>query len=399
MFRFVAPAGAPLEISQILHSLRLAVCRNGTAEECYATFASRLKARHVLGISSGRAALSLILEGLHRLRPDRRVVAVPAYTCFTVAASVVRAGLKIYPVDINPETLDLDSSQVEALPGEQLLCILTANLFGFVNEASHLRETADAKGAFLVDDAAQALGSTRNGQQSGMLGDVGFYSFGRGKALATVEGAIIVTNSGEIASAVQSLEKALPAPSVGHSAWLVSQMLVYAVFLNPHLYWLPNSLPFLKLGVTEFAPDYPAFRLPRVVLGLLPQLMDQLQEMNRIRRENAALLAEALQGCPQFTVPRPGPDCQPNYVRFPLIAKDEATRDRAVGLLRAAGIGASPFYPGAVCDIEGIGGHMAIGNFHRPKAEDLSRRLLTIPTHPHVQTRDLHTVAKVLGRF
>jgi dTDP-4-amino-4,6-dideoxygalactose transaminase len=309
---------------------------------------------------------------------------------------VVRAGLKIYPVDVNPETLDLDPSQLEALPQEQLLCILTSNLFGFVNEASHLREAARAKGAFLVDDAAQALGSTRNGQQAGMLGDVGFFSFGRGKALATVEGAVIVTNSTEIASTIQSLEEKLPASSAGHSAWLVSQMLVYAVFLHPRLYWIPDALPFLGLGTTEFAPDYPAFRLPRVVLGLLPQLMDRLQEMNRIRRENAAVLADALHESPQFTIPRPGPDCQPNYVRFPLIARDEATRDRAVGLLRAAGIGASPFYPSAICDIEGIGPHMAIGNFHRPKAEDLSRRLLTLPTHHYVTRDDVRTIGRTL---
>jgi len=397
MFRFVAPAGAPLEISQILHSVGLAASRNRTAEECYETFASRLKVRHVLGISSGRAALSLILEGIHRLRPDRSVVAVPAYTCFTVAASVVRAGLKIYPVDVNPETLDLDPSQLEALPQEQLLCILTSNLFGFVNEASHLREAAGAKGAFLVDDAAQALGSTRNGQQAGMLGDVGFYSFGRGKALATVEGAVIVTNSTEIASTIQSLEEKLPASPAGHSAWLVFQMLVYAVFLHPRLYWIPDSLPFLGLGTTEFAPDFRTFSLPRVVQGLLPQLMDRLQEMNRMRRENSVYLAQALQGSPRFTIPRPGPDCQPNYVRFPLIARDRATRDQAVKRLRSAGIGASTFYPSAICDIPGIDRYMATADFHCPRAEDLSRRLLTLPIHPFVRGGDLRRMIAVLN--
>lgn len=396
MLRFVAPAGAPLEVSQILHSLRLAFFQNGVTEECRRALSSRLQARHVLGASSGRAALSLILKSLHRLRPARDIVILPAYTCFTVAASVVRAGLKIHPVDINPETLDFEPAQLEALPRERLLCLVTSNLFGLVNDVSKLREIARAMDAFLVDDAAQALGASRDGHPAGMLGDVGFFSFGRGKALATMEGAIMVTNCEEIASMVQSLEKDLPVPGAGHSAWLVCQMLVYAVFLNPRLYWLPNSLPFLKLGITEFAPDYPAFRLPRVVHGLLLQLMDRLQEMNRIRRENAAALAAALQSSSQFTVPRPGADCQPNYVRFPLLAQDEATRDRAVNLLRAAGIGASAFYPSAICDIKGIEPHMATRDYHRPQAESLSRRLLTLPTHPLVSRQDLKAMASIL---
>jgi perosamine synthetase len=232
-----------------------------------------------------------------------------------------------------------------------------------------------------------------------MMGDVGFYSFGRGKALPAMEGALIVTDSDEIAAVLREEVGRLPSGSVFHPFWLLFQMLVYSVFLHPRLYWFPNSLPFLKLGSTEFDPGFPSFRMPALVRELLVRSLGRLEEFNRLRRENAALLAEALQGSPQFTVPRPGPDCQPNYVRFPVIAKDEATRDRTVGLLRAAGIGASPFYPSAICDIEGIGRHMAIGNFHRPKAEDLSRRLLTIPTHPYVQRRDLHTVTKVLGRF
>jgi dTDP-4-amino-4,6-dideoxygalactose transaminase len=399
MFRFVAPAGAPIEIPQILRSLRLWHSRNETGANYFESVARTLRVHKVLGACSGRSALTLILKALHHLRPDRDVVALPAYTCFTVAASIVRAGLKLYPVDILPETLDFEPSQLAALPQRDLLCIVTSNLFGLVNDIDRLKQVAQARGAFLVDDAAQALGATLRGYPAGTLGDVGFYSFGRGKALAAIEGALIVTNSDEIAALIQDETEKLSPSSAFHSATLLVQMLAYAVFLTPRLYWFPNSLAFLKLGATEFDPTFAAFRMPALVRKLLLRLMEKLDEFNRIRRENASALARALEHNASFTIPRPAADCVPNYVRFPLIARDEATRDRAVRELRAAGIGASPFYPGAICDIDSAAPYMAIREFHCPKAENLSRRLLTVPTHPYVQRQDVATIAKALGRL
>jgi hypothetical protein len=282
MLRFVAPAGAPLKITQILRSLNGVLSRDGSADEGLQTFADRVQARYVFGTSSGRAALSLILKSLHRLRPDRCVVALPAYTCFTVAASIVHSGLKLYPVDIDPETLDFDFSQLEALCPEKLLCIVTSNLFGLVNDVRRIREIAQAKGAFVVDDAAQALGASLDGQLAGMLGDAGFYSLGRGKAVSAVEGGIIVTNVDAIASALEAEAKDLAPVPLLRNSWLVLQMFAYTALLHPRLYWIPNSLPFLRLGLTEFSPAFRMAGLSSFSSSLLPALLENLLEMNRM---------------------------------------------------------------------------------------------------------------------
>jgi perosamine synthetase len=396
MLRFIAPAGAPVEISEIIRAAGATIFGHRESDEFLQALAARLNARHAFAVVSGRSALALILRSLSRLSPLRRVAALPAYTCFTVAAAVVRAQLSIYPVDIDPETLDYNFENLDRLPSDRLLCLVSSNLFGLANDGAHLRAAARARGAFFVDDAAQAMGASRNGSLAGMMGDVGFYSFGRGKALAAVEGALIVTNSDEIAAAIREEIKKLPFSSVFHSTWLLFQILVYSVFLNPRLYWFPNSLPFLNLGVTEFDPGFPELRMPALVQELLPRLMNKLEELNRIRRENATTLAEALRGSRRFTIPQPGSDCQPSYVRFPVIAQDEATRDQTVGRLRSAGIGASAFYPSAICDIPGIDRYMATADFHCPRAEDLSRRLLTLPIHPFVREGDLRRMIAVL---
>jgi dTDP-4-amino-4,6-dideoxygalactose transaminase len=86
-------------------------------------------------------------------------------------------------------------------------------------------------------------------------------------------------------------------------------------------------------------------------------------------------------------------------VRLPVVARDQAGRDRAIGELRNAGIGATAFYPSAICDIPEIAAHMSDCNFHRAQAEDLSRRLLTLPMHPFVNAQDLDRMIKVLDTF
>src|SRR5262249_17466630 len=204
MLRFVPPAGVPLEMTQILRALKTVLSSDGQTEECLASFAARLQVRYVFGVSSGRAALWLILKSLRRLRPDQYVVALPAYTCFSVPASIVRALLKLHPLEIDPDTLYFEFLQLDSLPHKELLCILTSNLFGLVNDLPRIRQIARTKGAFLVDDAAQSLGASRNQNCSGTLADVGFYSLGRGKSLAAVQGGLIVTNSQEIASAIRA---------------------------------------------------------------------------------------------------------------------------------------------------------------------------------------------------
>ncbi len=396
MLRFVPPAGVPLKMTQILRAVKTVLSSNGRVEECLTACAARLRVHYVFGASSGRAALWLILKSLQRLQPERDVVALPAYTCFSVPASVIRAGLKVHPVEIDPHTLDFDLSQLDALPDKKLLCIITSNLFGFVNDVPRIRQAAQAKGAFVLDDAAQALGATGHGQFAGTLGDVGLYSLGRGKAVAAMEGGLIVTNSEEIARALHGEAANLNATSLTHGAWLLIEMLVYSVLLRPTLYWIPNSLPFLRLGVTEFNPAFPVDELHSLCRALLPQLLDGLQEINQIRRANARAITEALEGNPDFDFPRPAPNTHPTFVRLPVVARDGVTRERAMSRLRGAGIGASSFYPSAICDIAGIEPHMSTRDFHRKHAELLSEKLFTLPVHPFVCPQDLERMVDVL---
>jgi perosamine synthetase len=399
MFRFVPPAGSPLKINQVLHSMGVEMPSNRDAQERLQPIAGRLGVRHILGMCSGRAALWLALKSLQRLQPARDVVAVPAYTCFSVPAAIVRAGLKVYPVEIEPKSLDFDPAGLAALRDTKLLCIIPCNLFGFPNNISAVRKTAQESGAFVIDDAAQALGSTRDGRRAGVRGDVGIYSLGRGKSLGSVGGGLVVTDSDEIAEAIHSEAAALvDGLSATTGGMLLLKMFSYSLCIHPRLFWIPNSLPFLKLGTTEFEPSFTISKMHPLTAALLEQqLLEELDGINQIRRANAKAITSGLRGSCDFEVPTEEEDSKPTFVRLPVVARDRATRDRAVGLLRDAGIGAAPFYPAAICDIPGIERYKSERNLHCVHAEELGQQLFTLPVHPFVEPQDIRRMVDILA--
>jgi perosamine synthetase len=400
VLRFVPPAGSPVAIEDVFEAAWIA---SGTAAApvpgCLEEIAAYLGVKHIEAVGSGRAGLVLIVRALQRLKPGRDIVAVPAYTCFSVVASLVRAGVKVLPVEVDPSTLDFNFADLNAVSPDRLLAVVTSNLFGLVNDVPEARRIAAAKGAFLVDDAAQAFGATRNGVHAGTMGDVGFYSLGRGKALCTGEGGLLVTDSADIAAALAEETSALRKASLGENASVFVKMVATSLLLAPRLFWIPNLLPFLKLGVTEFDPHFEMRRASRVSLALLSQLSRGLPALNRGRAVKAQALAELFTGKKSFSLPVVSADTQPVYTRFPVLACDHATRDRAVRELRHAGIGATAFYPSAVCDIPELAPHMAIEGFHKLGAEQIAARLLTLPTHSYIKDSDLQRIGAILRAY
>ncbi len=373
----------------------MATAETSSAGMC-STVAEQFGVGFALGTYSGRAALLTILRALHRLRPQRNVIAVPGYVCFSVPAAVARAGLRVLPVEMDPHQLDYDFEALAALRPERLLAVLSPSLFGLVNDLKRIEAIARSKGAFVIDDAAQAFGASREGRLAGTAGDVGFFSFGRGKVLGSLAGGMILTRSSEIARAITTETLRLPPPAWGGDLWLLARMVGYAMLLNPHLYWLPNSLPLLGLGTTEFDPDFKATKPSRLTMAMVQQLLPEVKNLQTLRRRNACSIACKLQGLGSFSIPQPAPECEPSYIRLPVIARDEKTRDQAVAALLSRGIGASLMYPTAVCDIPGIGCCTAAENVHCPRAESLARSLFTLPTSPYLTERDLEEIARVL---
>ena len=102
-----------------------------------------------------------------------------------------------------------------------------------------------------MDEAAE-------GGKLGTLGDVGFFSLGRGKALSCVEGGVILTNRDDIGEGLNGILSRLPRYGLASLLNLIFKAAALMLLIRPWLFWLPRSLPFLKLGETLFDPRVPS---------------------------------------------------------------------------------------------------------------------------------------------
>ena len=216
--------------------------------------------KHAFLVSSGKAALTLILLTLQDLSKKKRVV-IPAYTCFSVPSSVVKAGAEIIPCDVDPATFDFDYDSLERKVTSDTLCVLAIHLFGIPADLDRIKKICAGADTFVVEDAAQAMGGQLNGKMLGTIGDVGLYSLGRGKNITCGSGGIVVTNSDFMAEALTRHYTKLEESSFVEDLQNLLQLSLMSFFIRPSFYWLPAAMPFLKLGQTFFYKDFPIHKL------------------------------------------------------------------------------------------------------------------------------------------
>lgn len=143
---------------------------------------------------SGTSALMVALRSLKRLRPERSEVVAPAYTCPLVALAIAQCGLQLRLCDLRADALDMDAERLRQLCNDKTLAVLPTHLCGRVADVDLALQCARAVGAYVIEDAAQALGARCDGQSVALKGDVGFFSLAVGKGLSTFEGGVLVTH-------------------------------------------------------------------------------------------------------------------------------------------------------------------------------------------------------------
>lgn len=349
---------------------------------------------HVFLVSSGKAALALILSGLKRLSSKRKVV-MPAYTCYSVPSAVVKAGLEVALCDVTPATLDLDLKQLARTLDEQTLCVLPTHLFGLPADLDGVQALCRPRGITVVEDAAQAMGGMRQGRWLGTTGDVGFFSLGRGKNLSSGGGGVIITKSGTIAAAIQEEYDRLPKESRWTAIVNLAELIATEVFIRPPLYWLPAGLPFLGLGETRFYRDFPIERMAEARAATLDGWRHRLDESNRTRRKQAEAFIQELAALVPEVQALTDPDS--SYLRLPVLVRNRAVKQALCARAAALGLGISGAYPGTLQQIPEL--HDRLASFEYPGATEVVDRLVTLPTHRFVQPADRARMCRVIGEI
>lgn len=406
LFRALPPAGTPISSGDLTRWLRVALAPSSdrarrAAEALEARVTERFGVRSTFLVGSGRTGLSLLLEEMARLRPGRLEVAVPGYTCYSVAAAIVRAGLRVRPLDQDPATLDVSDAALSALSSdhahERVLAIVAGNLFGLPSNLPGLERFARDRGIFLVDDAAQAMGAKVGGRAVGSFGDAGVFSLDKGKNITSLRGGILLTSREDLAGPLERRIGALPFPPARDRALDVAKLTGYALLQHPVPFSLVRRV--LNLGVTVYDPEFPRLRYPERLAPLALALLERLDDLNGTRVQRARSIRERLrqlEGEGGLLFPASPPDAEGVALRLPLLLPDRARRDAALEALDRAGLGASASYPRALEDVEGVQPHLAPGVAPTPGSADIAARILTLPTHAAVTDRDVDRMAALL---
>lgn len=166
--------------------------------------------RCAIGVASGSDALLLSLMAFGIGSGDE--VIIPTFTFFATAGVVSRVGATPVFVDIDSHTFNIDPSKIEEKITSRAKAIIPVHLFGQCADMDPILQIARAKGIFVIEDAAQALGAeykpphSSDGRRAGQMGDIGCFSFYPTKNLGAFgDAGMVVTDNPQLAEKVRLL--------------------------------------------------------------------------------------------------------------------------------------------------------------------------------------------------
>jgi perosamine synthetase len=188
-------------VANVLRTSRLSL--GPKLEEFERRVADYVGASHAVAVNSGTSGLHLCVRALGIGEGDE--VIVPSFA-FIAVANVVRYERAIpVLVDIDPQTLNMDPSRIEAAITPRTRAILLVHTFGCPADLSAIIEIARRHRLFVIEDACEALGAEYDGRKVGVHGDAGVFAFYPNKQITTGEGGVIVTENPDVALLARKL--------------------------------------------------------------------------------------------------------------------------------------------------------------------------------------------------
>ncbi len=352
---------------------------------------------------SGTAALIVALTALKR-SSARRAVVIPAYTCPLVALAIQHCGLKPVLCDLRKNHFDLSPQALEEACNDDTLAIIPTHLGGRVADIVSVKRIALRIGASVIEDAAQSLGATWQGQPVGTLGDAGFYSLAVGKGLTLYEGGVLVARDADLRQRLHETSKQI-APY--RLIWEIRRLLElagYTALYRPFGLRLAYGVPLrrtLRKGKLieavgdDFSNDIPVHRVGawrRAIganaLARLPSFLATLSEQAVARKKRLA----AIPGISVMDDPEGGRGTWPYLM---VLMPTAQARDAALARLWPAGLGVSRLFIHALPDYPYLAEHF--DKMDVPNARDFAARMLTISNSLWLREPDFLQVCSVLA--
>jgi dTDP-4-amino-4,6-dideoxygalactose transaminase len=301
-------------------------------------------------------------------------VIMPSYTFVSTAnAFVLRGAVPVF-VDIRPDTLNLDETQVEAAITPKTRVIVPVHYAGAPCEMNALMAVAGQHGLRVVEDAAQAMLSRYRGRSAGTIGHLGCFSFHETKNLISGEGGALLINDPDLAERAEIIrEKGT------------------------------NRSQFFRGAVDKYTwVDIGSSFLPSELIGAF--LWAQLEHAQAITARRRAICIRYAEGLRHLadaglvSLPQPDPeDLQSNGHMFYLLARDLDQRTALLAHLKAAGIYAVFHY----VPLHDAPAGRRFGRSHGdlPVTRDVADRLLRLPLYYSLHDSEVDQVIDAVNTF
>lgn len=383
--------GTPIPVSDLLAGLVFQ--KNGAAQNRMLTLSGQ---KYCCFVNSGTTAFYLALNALKQ-NDSRTEIILPAYTAPSLILPIKSAGLTPVLCDISLQTFNMDTAKTQQLISKNTLAILAVHSFGLPADMAALRRITSENSMFLIEDAASSFGSKIDGCFTGGLGDIGFYSFNRGKNITTFSGGCLVTNRQKWHSFISEQIRELADLNFKEQFALAAKAGGYTLAIRPLFYSLLEPL-IRKFKYQHLHTSFESFQYTKFQSNLAARLLEDEEKISAQRFRNGSILREALRDCPSVQLPEILPGARVAYNQFPLVFEAPARRDAAFQKLNQSGIEATTLYPEPIHRIDDPHYQLEYPKDPDPfpNATYFSKRLLLIPTHPMVKRRALEKAAQII---
>ena len=339
------------EISNVVDVLKSGMIAQGPKVlEFEKEFSSWVGADYGVATNSGTSALHVSLLSCGIGAGDE-VITTP-FTFIASGNSIVYTGAKPVFGDIDLKTYTLDPNSIKPLITDKTKAIMPVHLYGQSADMGAICDIAQDYDLLVIEDAAQAHGTTFEGKKAGSIGDMACFSFYPTKNMTTSEGGMITTNNGEF------VEEA-------------------------HIFRAHGSR--VKYHHDDIGYN---FRMTDISAAIGLAQLEVIDEFNRKRIANANYLNEGLADIDNVVTPYVRKSSTHVYHQYTI--RVEGNRDEWIDILTKKGIGTGVHYP---IPLYNQPVYQKLGfTGSSPNAEIAAGSVISLPVHPSLTSDDLDLV-------
>ncbi|MDP2754639.1 MAG: DegT/DnrJ/EryC1/StrS family aminotransferase [Nitrospirota bacterium] len=309
--------------------------------------------REAIGVASGTDALHLAIDALGIGEGDE-VITTP-FTFFATVEAILYTGATPVFVDIEPDTLNIDVSQIEANITGKTKALLPVHLFGHPADMRTILNIAKKHRLKMIEDCAQSFGAEANGKKVGSIGDAGCFSFYPSKNLGGYgDGGMIILNSTRVADTIRELRNHGSRGSYRHK----------------------------RVGFNS--------RLDEIQAGILLVKLIRIDEYNRKRRQNASFYNNLLSDKVKCPVEKKG--AYHVYHQYTIMSHK---RDEIQQKLKENGISSVIYYP-VPLHLQKALKFLGYQKGDFPVTEKAAKEVLSLPMYPELEESAIVKIAEII---